>query len=176
MKAILILLISGPTSLNAQSFPEDWIGSYKGTMDMNYTSGYSNRVPVTFTLKTVEPDSVWTYIMEYQMTDTTTMSKDYVIRALSKGDSVNFILDESGGIELEMTYFNNTFYGLFDVLDQLYSTTLSHRGDGIYFDLFSASLSKVTRMDSEPVEGEVYNIGSYKVLLHQSVYLFKDEE
>jgi hypothetical protein len=97
--------------------------------------------------------------------------KDYIIRKTGDAKS-EYILDELDGILIEMTLMDNCFYSSFEVLGNLYMTTLYKRGDDLFFDLVVVSIEPTKESTSEEdEEGNSFQVSSYKPTLHQSVYL-----
>lgn len=155
------------------TFPKNWVGQYEGEMILNSAGRPSSRVSVELDLHEVEKDSVWTYTMKYNSEKFGEMTKDYRIARVIKGDSVHFVLDELNGIIMELTFMNNCFYGNYEVMGTLYSTTLRKTNDdNIIFELFAGSMAqpKITYADNEegkdPIEAK-----SYKSMIAQSVVL-----
>lgn len=172
--AIIFLLCICADFSNAQSsFPSDWIGLYEGEMILNSANRPSTTVKVELDVHEVEKDSVWTYTMQYHSEQFGEMTKDYRIARVRKSDSVNYILDELNGIIMELTYMNGCFYGNYEVMGMLYSTTLRMSDENtIFFELYAGSMSqpKITYAENEegkdPIEAK-----SYKSMIAQSVVL-----
>lgn len=162
----------------SQEFPEDWEGDYSGQMILGNVHSPNDTVDVLFNIHEVIKDSVWTYKMTYHSKRYRKIVKDYIIKRERKGDQVNYILDELDGIEIEMSYMNGCFYNIFEVMDQLYISTMRLSDSDIHFELFAASFTKTkttTLKEEEKEESEEkkdpITVNSYKPLLHQSVYL-----
>lgn len=172
--ALILVLLMSISSLLAQSnFPSEWIGKYEGEMLLNSANRPSSIVKVELDVHEVEKDSSWTYTMQYHSEQFGEMTKDYRIVRVKKGDSVNYVLDELNGIVMELTYMNNCFYGNYEVMSMIYSTTLRKvDSETIVFELFAGSMSqpKITYADNEegkdPIEAK-----SYKPMIAQSVVL-----
>lgn len=176
MKFLLFILLCFLTfAANAQnSFPEDWIGSYSGKMKMSYLGHKNDTVDVDFVIKEVEKDSIWTYTMTYNSDKWGTVVKDYRYVAEKKGDFTNFIFDELNGIQMKMTLFDNCFYGMYEVMNGMYISTLRKIGNDLFFELFSASMENPFITRTEPDEkGETIEAKSMKPMLVQSVLLHR---
>jgi hypothetical protein len=166
-----ILAFSFLNSVNAQSILEKWEGVYEGEMIIGFTNRPNDSVNVKFELLPIDADSSWTYKMTYGSKRFGIIVKDYEIHR-DGNSTTNFLLDEKDGIIIEMSLMNDCFYEMFEVMDQLYSTTMRKLGDDIHFDLFTAAMKKsmVTNSD-EDEEGVSYEVTSYKPTQHQSVIL-----
>ena len=174
MKKYLIgcfLVVSSLASINAQSVLESWEGEYEGQMVVGFTGRANDSVDVRFELKPIEADSSWTYRMTYDSQKFGVVVKEYEIHRVGNS-TVDFLLDEQDGIIIEMSLMNNCFYDMFEVMDNLYATTLRKIGDDIHFDLFTSAKKKATVTTSEEDDdGNIYEVTSYKPSLHQSIYL-----
>ena len=156
-------------TLNAQSVLENWEGAYEGEMIVGSSTRANDSVRVEFELSPVVADSVWTYRMTYFSDRFGTVVKDYELRR-DGASTVDFLLDEKDGIIIEMTLLNNCFYSMFEVMGNLYSTTLRKENDELLFDLFSTQKEGAMLTKSEADEnGDVYEVASYKPGLHQTI-------
>ncbi len=155
-----------------QEFPKDWMGSYTGEMILSFEQRPDDTLDVDFTLAEKEKDSLWSYSMVYYSEKYGKITKDYLIRTKSKGDKKHFELDEQNGIIMELTLMNNTLYGMYQVLGDIYSSTMQHNGDHLYFDLYAVPTNDpiTSKLDSEDQDIEAI---SYKPKLSQSVRLYR---
>lgn len=156
----------------AQEFPTDWVGSYSGEMILSFEHRQNDTLDVDFIMEEKVEDSLWSYTMIYHSSKYGEITKDYLIRAKSKGNKKSFELDEQNGIIMELTLMNNTLYGMYQVMGDIYSSTMRHNGDNLYFDLYAVPSKdpKTTKIQSEEQEVEAI---SYKPKLSQSVRLYK---
>ena len=163
------LVLSTVLTSNAQSVLADWEGVYEGQMVIGNVSRPNDSVKVTFEFLPLEGDSTWTYKMTYLSDKYGTIVKDYQVKRVGDG-KVNFLLDEKDGIMIEMSLMNDCFYSMFEVLDNIYTTTLRKSGETLFFDLYSSSMNagSMTKNGAEDPE-EVFEVTSYKPALHQTV-------
>lgn len=165
--ALTLLLV---TSLQAQTFPDDWIGNYAGNMIIGSLGRPNDTIPVEFEFKTLEEDSVWSYAMTYHSERFGTVIKDYKIVAERIGSTQRFVLDENNGIVMELSLMDGTFYGMYEVMDQLFISTMRKTEDGIYFDLFGGSVQNPTVTSAGEGEEKV-EATSHRTTFHQTVLL-----
>ena len=177
MKQFVIFSISLLSLLNgsSQEFnPSLWIGKYAGIMQITSTTGMNKEVAVEFEFKEVTKDTVWTYRMCYKNEKYGEMIKDY--RIIQPADSIqnNFKLDELNGIIIDLTFFNNSFFSLFEVLGTIHTCSMSLEKDIIRFEMFGGNLFNPTIITNSIPEGddnETYKVTSYKPSYNQKVYL-----
>lgn len=171
MKYLLALFAFGTLSVAlTQTFPDDWIGSYEGDMLIAQLDQPTDTIPVSLELVTIETDSVWSYKMTFYSEKYGTIIKDYKIVAKSKNDAQNYYLDENNGVVMGITLMDGTFYGMYEVLEMTYISTIQYRDGNLYLDLFAAPKDNplITKTDGE----EPIMVTSYPPNLHQTA-LFK---
>lgn len=172
MKYLLIAFSLIWTVGFAQEFPKDWVGNYSGEMILSFAQRADDTLKVDFIMQEKEEDSLWTYTMIYHSEKYGEITKDYLIRAKRKGEKKDFELDEQNGIIMELTFMNNCFYGMYQVMGDIYSSTLKHFGDHIYFDLYAVPVKDPISSKAESEEQSIEAL-SYKPKLSQSVLLYK---
>lgn len=151
MKTFVLFLIGFPVFSFAQSFPEDWLGTFYGKMKVA-GRGSEQIIDVSLSIKPIENDSSWTYLMVYNA-PSGKIEKNYSIR---KGINGSYTLDE-GGILIPLLFSNDCFYDHY-VLDSMYfNSILSHRGNGILeFNLFGGSKKMNNQLTSSQDGTTVY--------------------
>ncbi len=171
MKCLVAIFCFLSANAFAQDFPNDWLGSYEGKMLIANAGQPTDTIDVSYEMVTLEKDSVWTYKMTFYSEKYGTIVKDYKIVAKSKENKLNYLLDENNGIVMEMTFMDGTFYGMYEVMDMMYITTMRYtRENAIYYDLFAAPMMNPTitsTIGDAPIEAT-----SYGTILHQTA-LFK---
>jgi len=165
----------------SQDFPKDWLGSYKGEMLIANLGRPTDTIPVEFNMVTLEEDSVWSYKMTFYSERFGTIVKDYKIAATSKNNHQNYLLDENNGIVMEITLMDGTFYGMYEVMDMIFITTMRYTEGNIYYDLFAAPKANpmVTSTEAEETEGEEegeesIEATSYRPTLHQTALFIRE--
>jgi hypothetical protein len=155
---------------------DSWIGNYSGNLVLGFSGGANDTIPVKFEFQEIEKDSSWTYRMHYSSSKYGTMTKDYVIRAKKKGEFKHFLLDELNGIVMELTLMNNCFYGMYEVTENAYVSTIRKMGDDLFIELISSSLKNPMVTTAVSVAGsQQFEAQSFKPTLHQSVLLRRDD-
>lgn len=172
MKRLLLIMLLISSLGFSQDFPKDWIGNYKGEMVLAFSQRPNDTLDVEFIMQEKEKDSVWSYTMIYHSEKYGDITKDYLIRSKTIGDRKSFELDEQNGIVMELTFMNNCFYGMYQVMGDIYSSTMKHNGDHLYFDLYAVPVKdpRVSKIESDEQPIEAF---SYKPKLSQSVRLYK---
>ena len=174
MKSVLVVFIILSKASFAQEFPADWLGSYSGKMLIANLGGSTDTIDADYEISTIEIDSVWSYKMTFYSNQYGTIIKDYRIVAKSKNNNENYFLDENNGIVMELTFMDGTFYGMYEVLDMIFVTSMRYTKEGnIYYDLFASPMSNPTITATKGEES--IKATSYTTTLHQTA-LFKPVE
>lgn len=131
--------------------------------------GQRDTVEVDFAFKELIPDSSWTYTMVFQSSRYGDITKDYLLKKKTTGQSMHFLLDEQNGIVMEMTYLNECLYGMYEVQDQFYISTLRIQENALLYDLMIAPKQNATQ--SVYSEDDTFKVDSYKPVMQQTVLL-----
>lgn len=106
-------------------FPNDWLGTYTGTMQWYKGSEKKADIPITIEIIATKDSNSLVWRTSYDSTKLIPVKvvKDYKIvwnDSLEKG---HFLMDEQNGIFLDMRLIDNTIYSCFDVLNQAKAKT-----------------------------------------------------
>lgn len=154
------------------SFLSNWTGRYSGKMIITFANRPNDTVYVEFIMEELIKDSLWTDQMHYHSEKYGKIKKDYLIRAVGKDNKTDFLLDEQNGIIMELTFMNDCFYGMYEVMGTIYTTTFRKQEDQLIFELFGASNESPTISETLPDEnGDKVVVTSPKPTLVQSVIL-----
>ena len=169
---ISVFVIGIMNSVSAQ-FPKTWIGKFAGTMTISTLDAPNDSVSVTLEISELKQDSVWTYQMHYFSEKYGKIEKNYqIVRTDNKWQ--RFIMDELNGIELQMSYLNDSFYEFFEVEGTLYATTTRMIGNTLLFEIFGTPRNSAKEMVSHPNgNDEVYTVTTMPATFVQSVILLR---
>jgi hypothetical protein len=171
LRLLYIILLSSFTG-KAQ-FPEDWIGSYSGTMYLSSNASVYDSIDVQLELQELIVKKRWSYKMTYNSARFGEMIKDYEIIL----DSNGYLMDEQNGLYIEMAYMKDVFYEFFEVGEMLYSCTMRRIENGILFEIFGASSTSTRTSNTEADEqGIQYTVVNYKPLFAQTVLLLPTQK
>lgn len=171
LRLLYIILLSSFTG-KAQ-FPEDWIGSYSGTMYLSSNASVYDSIDVQLELQELIIKKRWSYKMTYNSARFGEMIKDYEIVL----DSNGYLMDEQNGLYIEMAYMKNVFYEFFEVGEMLYSCTMRRIENGILFEIFGASSTSSRTSNTEADEqGIKYTVVNYKPQFAQTVLLLPSQK
>jgi len=136
MKIITILLVFC-TSLGAQiDFPNKWLGTWTGTLNVFPVKPSSQTVDVTLEIKSTEIAGTYSWITKYK-TSERTLVKSYLLREMDPSRGL-FEIDEQDGIILSATLFDNELWSFFSVQGSILVSVYRFYPEYIEFEIPSA--------------------------------------
>lgn len=166
--SILLISFTGKAQ-----FPEDWIGSYSGTMYLSNNASVYDSIDVQLELQELIVMKRWSYKMTYNSARFGEMIKDYEIVL----DSNGYLMDEQNELYIEMAYMKDVFYEFFEVGEMLYSCTMRRIENAILFEIFGASSTSTRTSNTEADEqGKQYTVVNYKPQFAQTVLLLPTQK
>lgn len=157
-------------------FPEDWIGTYRGTLQLvNAEQGTHMELPMTVSISTTDTVNRWRWYSKaiYKGKD---IVKDYALFRTDSMPANHYLMDENNGIYLDRILLDDAFYDYFEVGGMgLYGITRKV-GDDLHFEIASFALGSKTYSFYKGNEFDVDTITSYKVVNTQKVLLKRVQE
>lgn len=172
MKFIICFLItvvgfSQQSDTIVKQFPEDYLGVYKGVLNIDNSKG-QQKIDMEFHLKATDSVDVFTYTLVYAINGTPS-PRNYTLKVVDKAKG-EFILDENNGIILDAKYVNNSLISVFEVQGNLLITTERFYDDYMFFEIvFSGKDQKKTTVATE----EKIEVISYPLTTTQTAKLIK---
>lgn len=173
MKYLLIVcgffvtLICSAQTENNIIFPEDYLGVYKGVLEIESQNG-NQSIPMEFHLKATDSVNKFNYTIIYVINDKPS-PREYTLIVTNR-DKGLYKIDENNGIILDARLVGTTLTSVFEVQDNLLITTERFFNTYMTFDIvFSAkSQSIVTTAENEGI-----NVTSYPITTTQTARLEK---
>ena len=127
----IVLLFS--TQLQAQqSFPEQCIGVWEGTMYIYGGGQLRDSVRVQHTVKPIDKTS-WTWKTDY-LSEKLPMTKDYILR---QQEPSIYVVDEGQNITIPMRQAGSQLYGVFEVQGILLTSSYELKNGQLIFEVIS---------------------------------------
>jgi hypothetical protein len=148
---LLVLLFScqqtpqKSTAPAALLFPQDWLGQWRGTMQIVTPEGIQKTLPIGIELATTGQPNRYRYLLQYG-TDTTDV-RSYELVATDSAAGL-YLFDELNGIRMEGYMIGQTLYSQFDVDRVRLMTSYQRLGDSLISDIV------VVGKDAIPVTGD----------------------
>lgn len=163
--ALCLLLLVGGKALIAQVFPEDFLGSYYGTLSISSDTREMQEIPMEFHLTATDTLNRFSYTLVYA-----DQPRNYYLIAIDK-EKGHYQVDENNGIILDTRFSHNTLFSFFEVDDNFLSSRLAFRGDSLHFEILFTPMSKKVET-GEDMEVKVY---AYPITTIQTAVLIKQE-
>ncbi len=159
------------SSLSAQDWPEDWMGTYEGIMYIYVHTELRDSADLRLELREVS-DSSWSYVMTYSNETYGEVVKDYLLLQPDSLPAHTFLMDEKNGLYIPETLIGNTMYSTFDVAGNRLSGMLSWHSDGLYWEIYTAPAGTASSTTSDPDDqARSFTVDSYIVRHTQNAWL-----
>lgn len=133
MRILFILFLS--SFAFGQGIPNDWLGSYEGTMEIYNQKGLQQTIGVNFDLFIMDRDNYWTYNMSYVnlKNDEVVNTKAYKIFYVE--DNQKLWIDEGDSLLIEMSFIGNCFYEHFELNGMFFNSSLCKKDKNLLFEI-----------------------------------------
>ncbi|WP_417799413.1 hypothetical protein [Tenacibaculum sp.] len=136
--SLFLLIFSSIAQEQSVSFPNDFLGVYKGTLYIHSAKG-QQEIPMEFHMKQSDSLLKFEYTLVYN-----NQPRNYTLIVKDKKKGI-FEIDENNGIILPAKLANNTLYSFFEVQGNLLSSRLAFSKNQLDFEiLFTATTYKTT--------------------------------
>lgn len=133
MRVLFILFLS--SFAFGQGIPNDWLGSYEGTMEIYNQKGLQQTIGVNFDLNIMDRPNYWTYNMSYVnlKNDEVVSTKAYKIFYVE--ESQKLWIDEGDSLLIEMSFLGNCFYDHFQLSGMFFNSSLCKQDKNLVFEI-----------------------------------------
>jgi len=172
MKAIqklllVLLLMAGSSSFSQQKFPDSWLGSWKGNLEIYAPDGtVKQNVPMELHISKLDEEKKWQWKIVYNTSDT--RNYELVETDAAKG---SYHIDEKNNILIDVAVFGNKIFSSFEVQGFTIFDTHTLIGNTIVFEL-STSQAKDTRTSGDGT-AEIPSVRSFPQIGYQKAVLQK---
>jgi len=145
-------------------FPEDFLGVYKGDLNIHNPRGVET-IPMEFHLLATDSIGKFDYKLVYNG-----QARNYTLLERNK-ESGFYEVDENNGIILPSKYLNNHLYSFFEVQGNMLTTRLEFEHNKIHFEiLFAAKKHKTT---TGGISDNIPEVFGFPITVVQKAILFK---
>lgn len=148
-----------------KNFPDDFLGKYKGTLEIMSSKG-KKEIDMEFHFTKTDTVGTYKYVLVYN-----NEPRNYFLIEKDK-EKGQYIIDENNGIILQTSVFNNSIFSMFEVNGSLITTTEKFYNDYMDFEITFTNTNKVetTGKGTE----EIPEVKVYPILGVQKARLFKE--
>lgn len=123
-----------PPRAPAPSFPQDWCGTWEGTMTISAAGREAvQRVPVTLEIAPTGEDGVYRWRTTYNH-DPAKGQKDYLLRTVDIAAG-RYAIDEGGGLVLDADWMGRALVSVFEVQGRTFEARYSLEGETLVQDI-----------------------------------------
>ncbi|GAB4127429.1 MAG: hypothetical protein OHK0045_19880 [Raineya sp.] len=133
-----------PSFAQNQDPLQEWLGIWKGNLQIYSLEGKKQVIPMELHILPTDTAGRYTWKILY---DKSPRNYTLIAQDASKG---LYLIDEKNGIILENQLFANTFFGCFEVMGNLLTSTYRLEGKQLIFEIFSMSKKKLQKTGNIP--------------------------
>ena len=157
---VMLKIVQG-TSLSTNSFPQNWQGTWSGTMFNSSVKGQSKTVPMTLKIQPISNNPIrYTWQITYGA-GAKKLVRNYELVVKDQG-AAHFVIDEKDGTLIDAWWVGDTLYSQFRVGNRLLNSQYERQSDRLRYKLVTYQ-----PLSSPPAEGsqqkvpfESYQIGA----------------
>ncbi|BCY28499.1 hypothetical protein [Flavobacterium okayamense] len=161
---IVSFLTFGLSFGQEKNFPDDFLGNYKGKLEIVSAKG-KQEIDMEFHFTKTDTIGTYKYVLVYN-----NQPRNYFLIEKDKAKG-QYIIDENNGILLQASVFDNGIFSMFEVNGSLITTTEKFYDDYMDFEIMFTNTNKVetTGKGTE----EIPTVKVYPILGTQRARLLK---
>lgn len=154
-------------------FPEDWLGTYSGSLQAYRAGSNQNMYPseVILNIAATTDSNRWEWSSVYIMDGREPIEKKYYIIQPDTLGPTQYIMDEDNGIFIDQHLYGNTFTGAYTVNGQFFTVTYTKIKDELLYELNVYNSSPTASVEIE----EGFEVGRIQMTTVQRVYFKKQD-
>lgn len=173
MKSIWLLMVlvasfSAKAQTDSLQFPQDFYGIYKGDLQIVNARGRQT-LQMEFHLNKTDSIGKYQYMLVYIMNGERQERKYHLVtKDASKGE---YLVDENNGILINAKVMDNTIYSMYEVQDNILTTTERFYKDAMDFEITVSH--KTQKLATGTIGENAIEVISYPVFSVQKAHLQK---
>lgn len=160
------------TTKKEYKFPEDWLGTWTGELDIYNVRGLQQSLPMSLELSETDSSGLYRWAIVYGR-DSTAQKRDYQLIEVDKSKG-HYIVDEKNGIVLDAYHMQNELTLIFEVMTNNLITTYRLEGEEMVFTV-RVFPTKEVRISGDTLinEQKIPKVLSYQHTVNQVARLNK---
>lgn len=148
MRLILSLLILQLSFLSSaqESFPQSWVGTWSGNLEIYNWSGLQQEVPMQLYITQIDSNS-YTWKIHYGDPTDEKGIRAYTLHTADKNRG-HYIIDENNGILIDAYYIDGELLSTFEVMGNLLSSVYQKAGEQLQYDIYFGSSTYTSTGDT----------------------------
>jgi hypothetical protein len=153
------------------TFPDAWIGKWKGDVTIYNGKGITQVVPMELQIAKGDSAQQWKWTIIYLLKDKPKDERPYLLKCIDR-EKGHYIMDEKNSILLDAYYYGNVFYSSFEVQGTQLNVTYRMQGKNIVMEIFFGKSEAInttggTSEDVPPVKSFAIN-GMQRAILKKT--------
>lgn len=118
-----------------QGIPNDWLGSYEGTMEIHNRKGLQQTIGVKFDLQLMSRENYWTYNMSYVNLNNGEVASTKAYKIFYEEESKRLWMDEGDSLLIEMSRLGACFFDHFELSGMFFNSSLCKENADLIFTI-----------------------------------------
>lgn len=149
---LLVLYAVLPVPASAQSFPQNWQGTWRGTLHIHTAKGVAQAVPMAVEIAPTADSLRWGFALIYGE-DTAKGRRPYELVVMDRAKG-HYQFDEKNSIRLDAYLLAGRLLSEFTVQGTRLISSYERRGDELIFEIISGKDAPVGTTGGQKVGGE----------------------
>lgn len=157
---LFLLCAALPFAACAQSFPQTWQGTWRGTLHIHTAKGVAQTVPMAVEIGPTADSLRWRFALTYGE-DTAKGRRAYDLLVVDRAAG-RYLTDENNGILLDDYFLDGRLLSQFTVQGTRLISSFERRGDELIFEILSGKDAPVrTSGGQKRGDGDVPTVQSF---------------
>lgn len=159
-------LQEGEQTFAKAKFPEDYMGKWKGELNIFNPSGKAQTIEMGLNILPIDGSENLTFTIIYGE-DKPENYRNYELITVDK-EKNTYLMDEKNSILIDAYYVGGKLFQTFEVVGNLIACTLSKKGSNLYWEISSTKLDNQKVTGGQEHEGEdIAEVKSYRTKVFQ---------
>ncbi len=157
-------------TLKSDSFPESWLGSWEGDLNIYKENKLVQTLPIELEMLAIDTSDNYVWAIIYGE-DKVAGRRSYELEIINAEKGI-YRIDEKNSIKLESYLFGNKLYSQFSVMGSQLLCTYEKVDDKMIFEIISGSIDPVSITGGKIVDEEdIPEVKAYPVTVMQKALL-----
>jgi hypothetical protein len=167
---------NNPKETKSISFPDDWLGVWKGKLKIYSPKGLAQEVDMKIENLPTDTIDVYQWALIYGE-DEVKGRRNYFLKVIDR-EKGHYVVDEKNGILIDAFLFNNKLISNFEVMNNQLTSIYDLTDDTMIFEIYvnkTTPISTTGNIESENGE-KIPEVKSYPISGYQKAILCKQKD
>jgi len=158
------------TRIESISFPEDWVGRWKGDLKIYSGLGLQDQLKMELIIEPIAGSENYTFVIVYD-TGLELTKRNYELIVVDKAQGL-FLVDEKNSILIESYFIGGKWFQRFEVAGSKLNCTIEMQNKNLIWEISSGKSEKISTTGDKNIEG-IYEVNTFPVGVYQRAVLSK---